>query len=173
MRARFIHWDAVTGISFSCKYGARSPTPPIAANGAHFVSRCTMSQVSEVRQQLCECCDQIGVNAALGEHSDSNLEDSIMRCLLAGYPKNVAHLSPDGRTYRSVHGALELQLHPTSALLQRNPRPPIIQYDEFIMTSKLFARRASSSSRSGWRLREDMTAWQLRLWTMIDEVTTM
>jgi HrpA-like RNA helicase len=103
-----------------------------------------MSQVSDVRQQLCEYCDQIGISTAPGEESDANLEENIMRCLLAGYPRNVAHLTPDGRTYRSVHGALELQLHPTSALLQRNPRPSVILYDELIMTSKLFARRASS-----------------------------
>ncbi len=144
MRARFTHWDGdhLTLLQIWRAYHEapnRSEWCKI-----HYVSSRAMSQVSEVRQQLCEYCDQIGISPTLGEDSETNLEENIMRCMLAGYPRNVAHITPDGRTYRSVHGALELQLHPTSALLQRNPRPSIILYDELIMTSKLFARRASS-----------------------------
>lgn len=144
MRARFTHWDG-DHLTLLQTWRAFHDAPNRSEwCKTHFVSSRAMSQVSEVRGQLCEYCDQIGIDTALIQDSDSNLEENIMRCLLAGYPRNVAHLTPDGRTYRSVHGALELQLHPTSALLQRNPRPSIILYDELIMTSKLFARRASS-----------------------------
>ena len=144
MRARFTHWDGdhLTLLQIWRAYTAAPNSSEWCK--AHYVSSRAMSQVSEVRQQLCEYCDQIGISSTLGDDTDANLEENLLRCLLAGYPRNVAHLTPDGRTYRSVHGGLELQLHPTSALLQRNPRPAIVLYDELIMTSKLFARRASS-----------------------------
>jgi pre-mRNA-splicing factor ATP-dependent RNA helicase DHX16 len=144
MRARFTHWDG-DHLTLLQIWRAYNDAPNRSEwCKIHYVSSRAMSQVSEVRQQLCEYCEQIGISTAPGDDADASLEENIMRCLLAGYPRNVAHLTPDGRTYRSVHGALELQLHPTSALLQRNPRPSVILYDELIMTSKLFARRASS-----------------------------
>jgi HrpA-like RNA helicase len=144
MRARFTHWDG-DHLTLLQIWRAYNDAPNRGEwCKTHYVSSRAMSQVSEVRQQLCEYCEQIGISTAPGDDADASLEENIMRCLLAGYPRNVAHLTPDGRTYRSVHGALELQLHPTSALLQRNPRPSVILYDELIMTSKLFARRASS-----------------------------
>jgi HrpA-like RNA helicase len=144
MRARFTHWDG-DHLTLLQIWRAYNDAPNRSEwCKIHYVSSRAMTQVSEVRQQLCEYCEQIGISTAPGDDADASLEENIMRCLLAGYPRNVAHLTPDGRTYRSVHGALELQLHPTSALLQRNPRPSVILYDELIMTSKLFARRASS-----------------------------
>jgi HrpA-like RNA helicase len=144
IRARFTHWDGdhLTLLNIWRAYSA-APNR-VEWCKTHFVNTRAMSQISEVRQQLCDYCEQIGISRAQQQDTETNLEENITRSLLAGYPRNVAHLTPDGRTYRSVHGALELQLHPTSALLQRNPRPLIILYDELIMTSKLFARRASS-----------------------------
>ena len=97
-----------------------------------------------------------GERAPGGQGADGPAADgasaNLLRCLLAGFPANVALLDADNR-YRTPGGRQEIAVHPSSALHARAnqsiarkaaTKPAAIVYSEFVFTSRAYAKGVSA-----------------------------
>ncbi|KAJ2776282.1 ATP-dependent RNA helicase [Coemansia javaensis] len=104
----------------------------------HFVNRCAMRHVLDVRQQLTRLCARLAIDPAQSCGADL---DPVLRCFLSGFFHNCALLQPDG-SYRSLNGSQTVHVHPGSALFGK--KTPAIFYDQLVFTSRLHARAVSA-----------------------------
>ncbi|KAK5773800.1 RNA helicase PWA37_003853 [Arxiozyma heterogenica] len=72
---------------------------------------------------------------------DKDKIESILKCFLTGFTKNIAIGMPD-RSYRTVTTGETVSVHPSS-LLFLNKACPAIMYTEYVFTTKGYARNVS------------------------------
>ncbi|EME39966.1 hypothetical protein DOTSEDRAFT_178845 [Dothistroma septosporum NZE10] len=108
----------------------------------HMISHRAMRSVMDVRKQLIAQCKQLAPNATVRSTIDEESQESILKCFLRGYSKNVAHLCPD-KSYKTFPpGSHTVAIHPSSVLFGR--KVEAIMYNEFVFTNKAYARGASA-----------------------------
>jgi ATP-dependent RNA helicase DHR2 len=67
-------------------------------------------------------------------------KESILRCILQGFPNNTARLLPDS-SYRTLVGNQNVAIHPASVLFGR--KVEAILFTEFVFTNKSYGRNVS------------------------------
>lgn len=97
----------------------------------------SMSRARDVREQLEKLCDKVEVKLV----SDRKNSNSIRKAILSGFFYNVARISRDGGTYKTIKKNLSVYIHPTSALQDSNPR--WIVFNEIKQTTKEYLRTIS------------------------------
>ncbi|KAK4612256.1 putative ATP-dependent RNA helicase prh1 [Fulvia fulva] len=108
----------------------------------HMISHRAMRSVMDVRKQLIAQCKQLAPNATMRSTVDEVTQESILKCFLRGYSKNVAHLCPD-KSYKTFPpGSQTVAIHPSSVLFGR--KVEAIMYNEFVFTNKAYARGVSA-----------------------------
>ncbi|KAK3669409.1 Salivary acidic proline-rich phosphoprotein 1/2 [Recurvomyces mirabilis] len=113
----------------------------------HLISHRAMRNVMDVRKQLWAQCLQAKLLPKASTSSiptttqpDEETSEKILRCFLAGFSTNTAHLCPDG-SYKTFSGNQTVAIHPSSWLFGRKAEG--IVYQEFVFTSKAYARNVS------------------------------
>ncbi|KZV77043.1 P-loop containing nucleoside triphosphate hydrolase protein [Peniophora sp. CONT] len=108
----------------------------------NFVSERTLREANDIRAQLRDVCEKNGVDwkASAGEQ-----EEPILRSLARGLVLNSALLQPD-KTYKQAFGPLEIKIHPSSALSDR--QSPALLYTELVSTTAIYARGVSGIPRT-------------------------
>ena len=102
-----------------------------------FVQYKSMCRARDVRDQLEKLCDKVEVKL-LSETSDTS---KILKAILGGFFYNVARISRDGGSYRTVKKNQSVHIHPTSALHDLLPR--WVVFNEIKQTSKEYMRTIS------------------------------
>ncbi|KAI9739117.1 MAG: putative ATP-dependent RNA helicase dhr2 [Cirrosporium novae-zelandiae] len=114
---------------------------------ARFLSHRAMRSVMDVRKQLRAQCISAHLTNQFPEilsasSVSSEQEIAIKKAFLRGYcPFNTARLVPDG-SYRTMIGNQTLAIHPSSVL--RGMKAPAVMYNEYVFTTKSFARGVSA-----------------------------
>ncbi|KAJ1651878.1 Salivary acidic proline-rich phosphoprotein 1/2 [Dispira simplex] len=104
----------------------------------HFVNGRGMRHVQDVRKQIRQVCERMGVNPNVSCGADF---DKVLQCFIRGFFNHTALLQPDG-SYKSVVGSQIVHIHPSSSLFGQ--RREAIFYNELIFTSKLYIRGVSA-----------------------------
>jgi HrpA-like RNA helicase len=103
----------------------------------HFVNKRSMKQVMDVRKQLEQFCVEQGMdpNISCGQNYAS-----LIKCILAGFFKNVAIRQNDG-TFKTLGSREIVHLHPGSVLFQT--KQECLVFTEWVKTSKSYLRNCS------------------------------
>ncbi|KAI0034623.1 P-loop containing nucleoside triphosphate hydrolase protein [Vararia minispora EC-137] len=105
---------------------------------ANFVSERALRDASDIRRQLQDMCEKVGIDWQVSAGQDVA---PILQSLAKGLLLRSALLRPDG-TYKQSFGSLEIRIHPGSALADR--RSPAIVYNELVTTTRTYARGVSA-----------------------------
>lgn len=108
-----------------------------------FVQYKSMCRARDVREQLEKLCEKVEVNLI------SNIGDlvCIRKAILGGFFYNVARISREGGSYRTVKKNQSVFIHPTSALHDMMPR--WVVFNELKQTTKEYMR-IISEIESSW-----------------------
>ena len=102
----------------------------------NFLQQRSLTRARDVRDQLARLCDRVEVDAS----TSSGTADitPIQKSLCAGFFPNSARLQRDGQTYRQVKNGQVVYIHPSSVLMEVNPK--WVLYHELVLTSKEYMR---------------------------------
>lgn len=137
-RARFTNKDGGDHLSLLNVWNEWVDTDysPIWAK-ENFLQQRSLTRARDVRDQLARLCDRVEVDAGKSCGGTSNLEP-IQKAITAGFFPNSARLQRDGQTYRQVKNGQVVYIHPSSVLMEVNPKWVI--YYELVLTSKEYMR---------------------------------
>lgn len=114
----------------------------------HFVSHRAMQNVMNIRKQLQQQCTQMKMLSANDNQTSSPPSEArsqaILQCVLRGFIANTAQLRADG-SYKTLMGNQTVTMHPSSVLHKQ--KVEAIVFNEFVFTSKPFARGVSAVQR--------------------------
>ena len=102
----------------------------------NFLQQRSLSRARDVRDQLARLCDRVEVDASSTAGSQ-NLGPT-QKAITAGFFPNAARLQRGGDSYRTVKNGQSVYLHPSSVLMEVNPKWVI--YFELVLTSKEYMR---------------------------------
>ena len=101
----------------------------------NFLQQRSLTRARDVRDQLAKLCDRVEVTVStIGA---SNLPP-IQKAITAGFFPNAARLQRGGDSYRTVKNGQTVYIHPSSSLMEVNPKWVI--YYELVLTSKEYMR---------------------------------
>ena len=102
----------------------------------NFLQQRSLSRARDVRDQLARLCDRVEVDAT----SSVGVGDivPIQKAITAGFFANAARLQRGGDSYRTVKNGQVVYVHPSSVLMEVNPKWVI--YFELVLTSKEYMR---------------------------------
>ncbi|KAL8920381.1 MAG: hypothetical protein Q9172_004523 [Xanthocarpia lactea] len=101
----------------------------------NFLQQRSLTRARDVRDQLAKLCDRVEVTiSSLGAAELVPIQKS----LVAGFFPNAARLQKGGDSYRTVKNAMTVYLHPSSVLMEVNPR--WVVFYELVLTSKEYMR---------------------------------
>ncbi|KAI9683650.1 MAG: hypothetical protein M1829_004955 [Trizodia sp. TS-e1964] len=101
----------------------------------NFLQYRSLTRAHDVRDQLAALCDRVEVTISTCGASDLL---PIQKAITAGFFPNAARLQRSGDSYRTVKNGLTVYLHPSSTLMEVNPKWVI--YYELVLTSKEYMR---------------------------------
>ena len=102
----------------------------------NFLQQRSLSRARDVRDQLARLCDRVEVDATSSVGAGDIVP--IQKAITAGFFANAARLQRGGDSYRTVKTGQVVYLHPSSVLMEVNPK--WIIYFELVLTSKEFCR---------------------------------
>lgn len=102
-----------------------------------FVQYKSMCRARDIRDQLEKLCEKVDVKL-LSEPNDST---KILKAILGGFFYNVARISRDGGSYRTIKKNQSVCIHPTSALHDAPPR--WVVFNELKQTTREYMRTIS------------------------------
>ena len=102
----------------------------------NFLQQRSLSRARDVRDQLARLCDRVEVDASTTAGAQNILP--IQKAITAGFFPNAARLQRGGDSYRTVKNGQSVYLHPSSVLMEVNPKWVI--YYELVLTSKEYMR---------------------------------
>ena len=101
----------------------------------NFLQHRSLNRARDVRDQLVKLCERVEVSiTSCGANDMMPIEKS----LTAGFFPNAARLQRGGDSYRTVKNGLTVYLHPSSVLMEVNPKWVI--FYELVLTSKEYMR---------------------------------
>jgi hypothetical protein len=103
----------------------------------HFINARTMRQVMDIRKQLISFCQQQRIDPTI---SCGDGLDSLLKCFLSGFFKNVAFRHQDG-SYKTLASREIVHIHPSSVLFQS--KHPCVMFSEWVKTTKQYLRNVS------------------------------
>ncbi|KAL8765430.1 MAG: hypothetical protein Q9209_007498 [Squamulea sp. 1 TL-2023] len=101
----------------------------------NFLQQRSLTRARDVRDQLAKLCDRVEVTVSSVGAAELV---PIQKSLVAGFFPNAARLQKGGDSYRTVKNAMTVYLHPSSVLMEVNPRWVI--FYELVLTSKEYMR---------------------------------
>ena len=101
----------------------------------NFLQHRSLNRARDVRDQLVKLCDRVEVSITTCGANDTM---PIEKALTAGFFPNAARLQRGGDSYRTVKNGLTVYLHPSSVLMEVNPKWVI--FYELVLTSKEYMR---------------------------------
>ncbi len=101
----------------------------------NFLQQRSLTRVRDVRDQLAKLCDRVEVTISTVGAGDIV---PISKALTAGFFPNAARLQKGGDSYRTVKNGMTVYIHPSSTLMEANPR--WVLYYELVLTSKEYMR---------------------------------
>ena len=101
----------------------------------NFLQPRSLNRARDVRDQLARLCERVEVDIA--SCGPTNLLP-MQKALTAGFFPNAARLQRGGDAYRTVKTGQTVYLHPSSVLMETNPKWVI--YYELVLTSKEYMR---------------------------------
>jgi len=99
-----------------------------------FVQYKSMCRARDVREQLEKLCEKVEIKLL----SDSSDTAKVRKAILCGFFYNVARISREGGSYRTIKNNQPVYLHPTSALHDSLPR--WVVFNEIKQTTKEYMR---------------------------------
>ncbi len=113
----------------------RCVTPLVWAR-ENFLQQRSLTRARDVRDQLARLCDRVEVDP----ESSVGAQDiiPIQKAMVAGFFPNAARLQKGGDSYRTVKTGQTVYLHPSSVLMEAQPKWLI--YYELVETSKSYMR---------------------------------
>merc|ERR1711939_37039 len=103
----------------------------------NFLQQRSLTRARDVRDQLARLCDRVEVDAGKTCGGQSNMEP-IQKAITAGFFPHSARLQRDGQSYRTVKNGQVVYIHPSSVLIENQPKWVI--YHELVLTSKEYMR---------------------------------
>ncbi len=103
----------------------------------NFLQQRSLTRARDVRDQLARLCDRVEVDAATSCAGIADITP-IQKAIAAGFFPNSARLQRDGQTYRQVKNGQVVYIHPSSVLMEVNPK--WVLYHELVLTSKEYMR---------------------------------
>ncbi|KAF1984409.1 putative ATP-dependent RNA helicase [Aulographum hederae CBS 113979] len=102
----------------------------------NFLQERSLKRARDVRDQLAKLCDRVEVTLS----SSGGIGDlaPIQKAITAGFFPNAGRLQRGGDTYRTVKNGLTVYIHPSSVLMEVNPKWVI--FYELVATSKEYMR---------------------------------
>ncbi|KAH0555932.1 hypothetical protein GP486_006123, partial [Trichoglossum hirsutum] len=101
----------------------------------NFLQQRSLTRARDVRDQLAKLCDRVEVNISTVGANDLV---PIQKAITAGFFPNAARLQRGGDSYRTVKNGMTVYLHPSSTLMEINPKWVI--FYELVLTSKEYMR---------------------------------
>jgi pre-mRNA-splicing factor ATP-dependent RNA helicase DHX16 len=101
----------------------------------NFLQQRSLTRARDVRDQLAKLCDRVEVNVS--SCGAANIQP-IQKAITSGFFPNAARLQRGGDSYRTIKNGQSVYLHPSSVLMEVNPRWVI--YYELVLTSKEYMR---------------------------------
>ena len=102
----------------------------------NFLQQRSLSRARDVRDQLARLCDRVEVDPESSAGAQNVIP--IQKAITAGFFPNAARLQKGGDSYRTVKNGQSVYLHPSSVLMEINPKWVI--YYELVLTSKEYMR---------------------------------
>ena len=102
----------------------------------NFLQQRSLSRARDVRDQLARLCDRVEVDPESSVGVQNIMP--IQKAITAGFFPNAARLQKGGDSYRTVKNGQSVYLHPSSVLMEVNPKWVI--YYELVLTSKEYMR---------------------------------
>lgn len=102
----------------------------------NFLQQRSLSRARDVRDQLARLCDRVEVDPESSAGAQNIVP--IQKAVTAGFFPNAARLQKGGDSYRTVKSGQSVYLHPSSVLMEVNPKWVI--YYELVLTSKEYMR---------------------------------
>lgn len=102
----------------------------------NFLQQRSLTRARDVRDQLARLCDRVEVDATSSVGAGDLVP--IQKAITAGFFPNAARLQRGGDSYRTVKNGQVVYLHPSSVLMEVNPKWVI--YNELVLTSKEYMR---------------------------------
>lgn len=102
----------------------------------NFLQQRSLTRARDVRDQLSRLCDRVEVDATSSVGAGDLIP--IQKAITAGFFPNAARLQRGGDSYRTVKNGQVVYLHPSSVLMEVNPKWVI--YNELVLTSKEYMR---------------------------------
>jgi pre-mRNA-splicing factor ATP-dependent RNA helicase DHX16 len=102
----------------------------------NFLQQRSLSRARDVRDQLARLCDRVEVDPESSAGAQNIVP--IQKAITAGFFPNAARLQKGGDSYRTVKNGQSVYLHPSSVLMEANPKWVI--YYELVLTSKEYMR---------------------------------
>ncbi|KAK9239840.1 P-loop containing nucleoside triphosphate hydrolase protein [Lipomyces kononenkoae] len=96
-----------------------------------------LCRARDVRDQLSRLCDRVGVKLSSAGTQENGVVN-IQKSITAGFFSNVARLTRNGESYRTIKTSQTVYIHPSSVLYKKKPK--WILYHELVLTSKEFMR---------------------------------
>ncbi|KAI9812600.1 MAG: hypothetical protein M1827_004589 [Pycnora praestabilis] len=101
----------------------------------NFLQQRSLTRARDVRDQLAKLCDRVEVTISTVGASDLI---PIQKSITAGFFPNAARLQRGGDSYRTVKNGMTVYIHPSSTLMEVNPKWVI--FYELVLTSKEYMR---------------------------------
>ena len=102
-----------------------------------FIQYKSMCRARDIRDQLEKLCEKVEVKL----QSDPNDSPKILKAILGGFFYNVARVSREGGSYRTIRKNQSVHIHPTAALHDAPPR--WVVFNELKQTSREYMRMIS------------------------------
>eukprot|EP00842_Homolaphlyctis_polyrhiza_P007123 jgi/Hompol1/9/HPOL_001305-RA len=104
----------------------------------NFINSRSMRQIMDIRKQLAQFCDQVGIPSSV---SCGNDHESLLKCILSGFFRNVAIRQHDG-SFRTLVSRQTVHIHPSSVLF--GSKTPSVMFSEWVHTSRQYLRNVST-----------------------------
>lgn len=101
---------------------------------ANFINHKSMDKVLEIRAQLLEYLENLGIEISSCGRELKN----VRKCMTAGFFLHAAQKIPQARKYRTLISNKEVYVHPTSIL--KDPLPEFVIFNRLVLTSKEYMR---------------------------------
>ncbi|TIC02153.1 putative pre-mRNA splicing factor [Wallemia mellicola] len=121
--------------------------------GQHRLNFKALSRAVSIRSQLSKYLEKFNLNPRLSAGVD---QETIRKCLVSGYFKNVARFNPDG-TYTLLNGNQIVNVHPSSVMFTRSPSTKwVVFHEQIVETTKIFIRDLTVIN-DDWLVDESLT----------------
>lgn len=104
----------------------------------NFINPRSMKQVMDIRKQLISFCELQALDPKLSCGEDY---DNLLKCILAGFFKNVAVKQHDG-SFKTIVSREIVHVHPASVLFQTKQQ--CVMFSEWVKTTKQYLRNVSA-----------------------------